>query len=154
MPLILGVALHRVFGTSARETNVPASVWRYYLLMNRPETSDSIFTWNEFVSRNNADLLNNLGNFVNRVRVLKFLSPSSCEADPSQLPILKYRFSNSLLPSSTPLFPDQKTAKEEISHPPRKRRISLSTKPSYRISTNCSLNTEPPWAQQSFESVY
>ncbi len=35
--------------------------------MNRPETSDSIFTWSEFISRNNNELLNNLGNFVNRV---------------------------------------------------------------------------------------
>lgn len=35
--------------------------------MNRPETSDSVFTWGEFISRNNAELLNNFGNFVNRV---------------------------------------------------------------------------------------
>lgn len=61
-----------VFGTAAKETGQPASVWRYYLLMNRPETSDSVFTWNEFVSRNNGELLNNLGNFVNRV--LKFVA--------------------------------------------------------------------------------
>lgn len=60
-----------VFGTSARETSTAASVWRYYLLMNRPETSDSMFTWNEFIARNNGELLNNLGNFVNRV--LKFV---------------------------------------------------------------------------------
>lgn len=56
-----------VFGTSAKETNQSPSVWRYYLLMNRPETSDSVFTWNEFIARNNGELLNNLGNFVNRV---------------------------------------------------------------------------------------
>ena len=56
-----------MFGTSAKETNQSPSVWRYYLLMNRPETSDSVFTWNEFIARNNGELLNNLGNFVNRV---------------------------------------------------------------------------------------
>lgn len=32
----------------------------------RPETSDSMFTWNEFITKNNSELLNNLGNFVNR----------------------------------------------------------------------------------------
>ncbi|KAJ9111226.1 hypothetical protein QFC22_006601 [Naganishia vaughanmartiniae] len=61
-----------VFGTSAKETNQSPSVWRYYLLMNRPETSDSVFTWKEFVARNNGELLNNLGNFVNRI--LKFIA--------------------------------------------------------------------------------
>lgn len=49
---------------------MPASVWRYYLLMNRPETNDSEFTWDNFVALANAELLNNLGNFVNRI--LKF----------------------------------------------------------------------------------
>lgn len=56
-----------MFGNSAKETSAPPSVWRYYLLMNRPETSDSQFMWGEFIARNNTELLNNLGNFVNRV---------------------------------------------------------------------------------------
>lgn len=56
-----------MFGNNARETEVPPDVWRYYLLQNRPETSDSIFAWKDFVAKNNAELLNNLGNFVNRV---------------------------------------------------------------------------------------
>ncbi|KAI9023485.1 tRNA synthetases class I (M)-domain-containing protein [Phycomyces nitens] len=60
-----------VFGTSAEETGVPPSVWRYYLLSSRPETSDSMFTWNEFITKNNSELLNNLGNFVNRA--IKFV---------------------------------------------------------------------------------
>ncbi|KAI8144458.1 tRNA synthetases class I (M)-domain-containing protein [Fennellomyces sp. T-0311] len=60
-----------VFGTNAEETGIPPSVWRYYLLSSRPETSDSMFTWNEFITKNNSELLNNLGNFVNRV--IKFV---------------------------------------------------------------------------------
>jgi len=28
-----------VFGNDAKDTNVPPEVWRYYLLMNRPEVS-------------------------------------------------------------------------------------------------------------------
>ena len=45
-------------------------VWRYYLLSNRPEASDTDFKWSDLQSRNNGELLANLGNFVNRV--LKF----------------------------------------------------------------------------------
>lgn len=60
-----------VFGTNAEETGIPASVWRYYLLSSRPETSDAMFTWNEFITKNNSELLNNLGNFVNRT--IKFI---------------------------------------------------------------------------------
>jgi methionyl-tRNA synthetase len=61
-----------VFGENARETGIPPDVWRYYLLSNRPETSDSYFFWHDFVARNNSELLNNFGNFVNRA--IKFLN--------------------------------------------------------------------------------
>lgn len=61
-----------VFGDSAKATGVPPSVWRYYLLSNRPETSDSQFIWADFVAGNNNELLANLGNFVNRV--VKFVN--------------------------------------------------------------------------------
>ncbi len=56
-----------VFGDSARKTGVPADVWRYFLLSHPPETSDSEFTWEAFITANNSLLLNNFGNFVNRV---------------------------------------------------------------------------------------
>lgn len=56
-----------VFGDKAGTIGVSPSVWRYYLLSNRPETADSAFAWSDFASRNNAELLANLGNFVNRV---------------------------------------------------------------------------------------
>ncbi|KAI0784527.1 methionyl-tRNA synthetase [Abortiporus biennis] len=61
-----------VFGPAAKETGIPASVWRYYLLSTRPETADSMFSWADCVAANNNILLNNFGNFVNRV--LKFTS--------------------------------------------------------------------------------
>ncbi|TFK20289.1 methionyl tRNA synthetase [Coprinopsis marcescibilis] len=61
-----------VFGPQAKETGIPASVWRYYLLSSRPETADSMFSWNDCVAANNNVLLNNFGNFVNRA--LKFVS--------------------------------------------------------------------------------
>lgn len=56
-----------VFGNNAKETGVSPSVWRYYLASVRPETSDSHFSWDEFVTKNNSELLANLGNFVNRL---------------------------------------------------------------------------------------
>lgn len=56
-----------VFGDSAQKTGVPSDVWRYYLISHRPETSDSEFNWDSFISANNNLLLKNLGNFVSRV---------------------------------------------------------------------------------------
>jgi methionyl-tRNA synthetase len=58
-----------VFGDDAMSSGVPSDVWRYYLLTNRPETSDSDFTWEDFRDKNNAELLANLGNLVNRTLV-------------------------------------------------------------------------------------
>ncbi len=39
-----------VFGPAAKETGIPSSVWRYYLLSTRPETADSMFSWSDCVS--------------------------------------------------------------------------------------------------------
>ncbi|KAF8806997.1 methionyl-tRNA synthetase [Phlegmacium glaucopus] len=61
-----------VFGPAAKETGIPASVWRYYLLSTRPETADAMFSWADCIAANNNVLLNNFGNFVNRA--LKFVS--------------------------------------------------------------------------------
>jgi methionyl-tRNA synthetase len=56
-----------VFGNDAKDTNIPSEVWRYYLLTNRPEVSDTMFTWVDLQAKLNTELLNNLGNFINRV---------------------------------------------------------------------------------------
>jgi methionyl-tRNA synthetase len=45
-------------------------VLRYALTASAPETQDNDFTWKSFQSRNNNELADNLGNFVNRVVVL------------------------------------------------------------------------------------
>lgn len=55
-----------VFGDQAKETDIPSEVWRFYLLANRPEQSDSAFYWEDLAEKNNNELLKNLGNFVNR----------------------------------------------------------------------------------------
>ena len=45
-------------------------VLRYVLTANAPETKDNDFTWEEFQSRNNNELVAIYGNFINRVVVL------------------------------------------------------------------------------------
>jgi methionyl-tRNA synthetase len=45
-------------------------VLRYALTANAPETKDNDFTWKEFQTRNNSELVAIFGNFINRVMVL------------------------------------------------------------------------------------
>ncbi|MGM0635319.1 MAG: methionine--tRNA ligase [Bacteroidota bacterium] len=45
-------------------------VLRYVLTANAPETKDNDFTWKDFQTRNNSELVGIFGNFVNRVVVL------------------------------------------------------------------------------------
>ncbi len=47
-----------------------ADVLRYALCANAPETKDNDFTWKDFQARNNSELADNLGNFINRALVL------------------------------------------------------------------------------------
>ena len=44
----------------------PADLLRYTLAANLPETRDTDFYWKEFQSRNNSELADILGNFINR----------------------------------------------------------------------------------------
>lgn len=55
-----------VFGNDAKQTGIPTEVWRYYLLLNRPEGADSNFMWIDLGAKNNDELIKNLGNFINR----------------------------------------------------------------------------------------
>jgi methionyl-tRNA synthetase len=55
-----------VFMDTALEI-LPADYWRYYLIANAPEGSDSNFTWDHFAAVVNKDLADVLGNFVNRI---------------------------------------------------------------------------------------
>ena len=46
---------------------LPADYWRWWLMANVPEGSDSNFTWESFQAGVNKDLADVLGNFVSRV---------------------------------------------------------------------------------------
>ncbi|KAH6576495.1 hypothetical protein BASA50_006780 [Batrachochytrium salamandrivorans] len=61
-----------VFGNNVVDSGIPVEVWRYYLLSIRPESGDSYFSWNAFITANNTELLANLGNYVNRL--VKFIN--------------------------------------------------------------------------------
>lgn len=55
-----------VFGDQAKETGIPADVWRFYIFYNRPEKSDVQFLWSDFRERVNSQLIGNFGNLINR----------------------------------------------------------------------------------------
>ncbi|OUS07650.1 methionine--tRNA ligase [Rhodobacterales bacterium 52_120_T64] len=55
-----------IFMNQALEV-MPSDYWRWWLLSNAPESSDSDFTWESFQGGVNKDLADVLGNFVSRV---------------------------------------------------------------------------------------
>ncbi|MDO8628418.1 MAG: methionine--tRNA ligase, partial [Nanoarchaeota archaeon] len=46
--------------------NIDVDYWRFYLTNLIPETKDTDFSWKEFELRVTGDLIDNLGNFINR----------------------------------------------------------------------------------------
>ena len=55
-----------VFMDQALKT-LPSDYWRWWLLANAPENSDTDFTWESFQNGINKDLSDVLGNFVSRI---------------------------------------------------------------------------------------
>lgn len=58
-----------VFGDDVKKTDIAIDLWRFYLLLNRPERNDTVFSWTEFFERVNAEFIDNIGNLVNRTLV-------------------------------------------------------------------------------------
>ncbi|KAF3677233.1 putative methionine--tRNA ligase, partial [Capsicum annuum] len=83
-----------VFGNDVKDTNIPVEVWRYYLLTNRPEVSDTLFTWADLQAKLNSELLSNLGNFINRV--LSFIAKDQASGYGSIIPDAEGAESHSL----------------------------------------------------------
>ena len=61
-----------VFGSDAKDSEIPADMWRFYIFYNRPEKNDALFTWKDFQERVNSELVGNLCNLINRT--LTFVS--------------------------------------------------------------------------------
>ncbi len=86
---------------------LPADYWRWYLISQSPEGSDSSFTWEQFQSAVNKDLADVLGNFANRI--LKFTEskfdgvvPEGGEAGPLEQKL--YADLSALLAEATDAF--------------------------------------------------
>ncbi len=58
---------------------------RYILSINMPETSDTDFSWREFVRRNNDELVAAYGNLVNRVLTFVYRNYDGCVPEPGEL---------------------------------------------------------------------
>jgi methionyl-tRNA synthetase len=56
-----------IFGTDVIESNIDVDLWRFYLILNRPEKSDSQFIIDDFKRLVNTEIIANIGNLVNRV---------------------------------------------------------------------------------------
>lgn len=82
-------------------------VLRYVLCANAPETKDNDFTWKDFQTRNNSELVAIFGNFVNRTLVLTT------------------KFFDGRVPELTNLLPIDKEAIEEIAAFPTRIASSL-----------------------------
>ena len=63
-------------------------VLRYVLTANAPETKDNDFTWHDFQTRNNSELVAIFGNFINRVMVLMKKYYESVVPNPSEYSIV------------------------------------------------------------------
>ena len=58
---------------------------RYYLTVNMPETRDSDWDWNEFLHRNNDELVATWGNLANRVLAFAYKNFDGKVPDPGKL---------------------------------------------------------------------
>ena len=58
---------------------------RYLLSINMPETSDTDFSWREFVRRNNDELVATYGNLVHRVLTFTYRNFDGCVPTPGEL---------------------------------------------------------------------
>jgi methionyl-tRNA synthetase len=55
-----------IFGDDAVTSGISSDIYRFYLLLIRPETQDTSFHWNDFIIKVNSELVNNIGNFIYR----------------------------------------------------------------------------------------
>ena len=58
-----------IFGDNIDQTGIDIELWRFYLLLNRPETADTQFTWEQFFEQVNNSFIDNIGNLLNRTLV-------------------------------------------------------------------------------------
>ena len=90
-----------------REFEGKQDVLRYVLTATAPETKDNDFTWKDFQSRNNNELVAILGNFVNRVVVLT------------------HKYFNGVVPTMMGITPEDQTVIDDLATYPAKIAASI-----------------------------
>jgi methionyl-tRNA synthetase len=58
-----------IFGDDVVKLGIRSDVWRYYIIINRPEKADTDFTWEDFREKLNNELVANFGNLIQRIMV-------------------------------------------------------------------------------------
>jgi methionyl-tRNA synthetase len=77
----------------------PPDPLRYYLSAIAPETKDSDFVWKDFQTRNNSELADILGNFINRTLTFIEKNFDSAIPEPSDFDELDYLMRNKTISS-------------------------------------------------------
>ncbi|WP_028974190.1 methionine--tRNA ligase [Spirochaeta cellobiosiphila] len=77
-----------VFGNDCQDTGIPADVWRFYIFYNRPEKSDTLFTWNDFQDKVNSELIGNFANLINRTLTFSYKFMGDTVGEFNELPLL------------------------------------------------------------------
>ncbi|NVK27600.1 MAG: methionine--tRNA ligase [Flavobacteriia bacterium] len=119
-------------------------ILRYALAASMPETKDNDFTWTEFQTRNNSELVAVFGNFVNRVMVLN------------------QKYYNGIVPAPAVLSDTDKNALAEVKSSLEKLESSLENF-KFREALNALMNIartgnkyladEEPWKTQKTDPV-
>jgi methionyl-tRNA synthetase len=76
---------HRAIWLPDLLTRYDPDAIRYYFTSVMPETRDSDFTWEDFVARNNSELVGWWGNLANRVLQFAYKNWDGCVPDPGEL---------------------------------------------------------------------
>ncbi len=112
--------------------------WRYALCASMPESTDVNFTWEEFVRRNNEELVATWGNLANRVLGFAFKrydgkvpQPGSLNAD-----------DQAMLDAIQPAFDKVTAALEAV-----KLKLALGEAMALAHEANRYLNVKEPWKQ-------
>lgn len=79
-----------------------ADTLRYYLVTNGPETGDGNFSWQDYYSRTNAELLAKFGNLVNRA--LSFIASNFQGEVPIRIPEYETEFEKEILKDCESIF--------------------------------------------------
>jgi len=74
----------------------PPDPLRYWLAVNAPETKDADFTWKDFQARNNNELADVLGNFINRTLTFVKKNFDKTVPEPNELDALDHEMLNRL----------------------------------------------------------